>query len=168
MKPLLPVPSKKIYGYVRADCIAPQGGSTRPATIQSPIAARLFRTGAPRLGSTTFYRPSLRDETIKRFSLCGWNLHGNARIDLSNTFAPISEWTTMLAFLMPGLPELIIVGVFVLVPVAVVVTLVIALTRNRKPSESNPNLRPCLDCGQFVSLHATACPHCGCPLQAQQ
>ena len=32
-----------------------------------------------------------------------------------------------------------------------------------KPS---PNLRPCSDCGSLVSIHANACPHCGCPTAA--
>ena len=71
----------------------------------------------------------------------------------------------MLAFLSPM--ELIIIGVFVLVPVAVVVALVVALTCSRKASGTNPNLRPCPDCGRFVSLRAATCPQCGCPLQAQ-
>jgi hypothetical protein len=48
----------------------------------------------------------------------------------------------MLAFLMPGSMELIIIGVIVLVPVAVVVALVVAL-RSRKASDNNPNLKPC-------------------------
>jgi hypothetical protein len=28
------------------------------------------------------------------------------------------------------------------------------------------NLRPCSDCGGLVSIHANACPHCGCPTDA--
>jgi hypothetical protein len=68
----------------------------------------------------------------------------------------------MLAFLgFPGPVELMIIGVMLLVPVAIVV----ALTRSRKPLGNNPNLRPCPDCGRFVSLRATTCPQCGCPLQ---
>ena len=47
----------------------------------------------------------------------------------------------MLAFLMPGPTELIIIGVIALVPVAVVVALVVAL-RSRKASDNNPNLKP--------------------------
>lgn len=68
----------------------------------------------------------------------------------------------MLAFLgFPGPVELMIIGVMLLVPVAIVV----ALIRSRKPLGNNPNLRPCPDCGRFVSLRATTCPQCGCPLQ---
>ena len=74
----------------------------------------------------------------------------------------------MLAFFVPGAIEIIIIGVIVLVPIAVIVALVVVRTRSQKPSGSNPNLRPCPDCGRFVSLRATACPQCGCPLQAQQ
>lgn len=74
----------------------------------------------------------------------------------------------MLAFFAPGPIELIILAVIVLVPIAAVVALVIALTCSRKPLEDNPNLRPCPDCRQSVSLRATACPKCGCPLETQQ
>ena len=74
----------------------------------------------------------------------------------------------MLAYFLPGPIELIIIGVIVLVPVAIVVALVVALKLSRKPSGSNPNLKPCPDCGRFVSLRATTCPQCGCPLEAQQ
>ena len=61
--------------------------------------------------------------------------------------------------------ELIILGVVVFVPVAAVVALVVALYSSRKSLKDNPNLRPCPDCGQSVSLRATACPKCGCPLE---
>ncbi|TWU33236.1 hypothetical protein [Novipirellula artificiosorum] len=74
----------------------------------------------------------------------------------------------MLAFGAPGLMELIIIGVILLIPVAIVVALVVVLTRSRKASGNNPNLKPCPDCGRFVSLRATTCPQCGCPLQRQQ
>ncbi len=74
----------------------------------------------------------------------------------------------MLAFFMPGLMELIIIGVMLAVAVVVVVALVVALARSRKTSGTNPNLKPCPDCGRFVSLRATTCPQCGCPLQTQQ
>ncbi|TWT84749.1 hypothetical protein CA13_62290 [Planctomycetes bacterium CA13] len=74
----------------------------------------------------------------------------------------------MLAFGAPGLMELIIIGVILFIPVAVVVALVVVLTRSRKASGSNPNLKPCPDCGRFVSLRATTCPQCGCPLQREQ
>ena len=74
----------------------------------------------------------------------------------------------MLAFWTPGPLELIIIGIMGLVLSAVVVALVVALNRTREASGNNPNLKPCPDCGRFVSLRATTCPQCGCPLQTQQ
>lgn len=70
----------------------------------------------------------------------------------------------MLAFGMPGLIELIIIGIVVAVPVAIVISLVV-IQRGRKTSRTNPKLTPCPDCGRFVSLRAETCPQCGCPLQ---
>ena len=74
----------------------------------------------------------------------------------------------MPAFFVPGPFELIIIGVVVLVPIAVVAALVVALKPTHKPSGDDSSLQPCPDCGRFVSLRATTCPQCGCPLQAQQ
>ena len=74
----------------------------------------------------------------------------------------------MLAFWTPGSLEIIIVGIVGLVLSALVVALVVVLNPSRKASGSNPNLKPCPDCGRFVSLRATTCPQCGCPLQTQQ
>ncbi len=73
----------------------------------------------------------------------------------------------MLAFAVPGLIELIIISIVVAVPVAIVVVLIV--TRGaRRASGTNPKPTPCPDCGRFVSLRATTCPQCGCPLQKQQ
>jgi hypothetical protein len=50
---------------------------------------------------------------------------------------------------------------------AFVVGLVVLLATKR-PSASwtnNPNLRPCPDCNQFISVRAAACPHCGGPVK---
>jgi hypothetical protein len=74
----------------------------------------------------------------------------------------------MVAFFMPGPVEMIVIGVFVIIPIAVIVGLFVAVTMSRKGPGKNPNLTPCPDCGRFVSLRATACPQCGCPLQGQQ
>ncbi len=74
----------------------------------------------------------------------------------------------MLAFWTPGPLELVLVGVIGLVLSAVVVALVVVLNGSRNASGNNPNLKPCPDCGRFVSLRATTCPQCGCPLQTQQ
>ena len=74
----------------------------------------------------------------------------------------------MLAFWTPGPLELIIVGIMGLVLSAVVIALVVVLKGSRNASGNNPNLKPCPDCGRFVSLRATTCPQCGCPLQTEQ
>lgn len=52
--------------------ISPRPGATIALRrlIESPTTNRVAPS-APRLSSTTFYRSSLRDETIKRYSLCG-------------------------------------------------------------------------------------------------
>lgn len=34
----------------------------------------------------------------------------------------------------------------------------------KKTKTKNTNLVKCSDCGEFVSIHATTCPHCGCPI----
>jgi hypothetical protein len=66
-----------------------------------------------------------------------------------------------------GILELIIVlGVLGLAG-ALVVGLVL-LFATRRPSGlavNNPNLRPCPDCGQLISVRAAACPHCGGPVK---
>ena len=74
----------------------------------------------------------------------------------------------MVAFFMPGPMEMMVIAAIALIPIGVVVGLFVVVTMNRKPSGNNPNLTPCPDCGRFVSLRATACPQCGCPLQGQQ
>lgn len=72
----------------------------------------------------------------------------------------------MFALFMPGPLELIIIG-FIILVLAIVVVLVVVLTRGGKATGDNPNLKPCPDCGQSVSIHATACPKCGCPIQGK-
>ena len=67
--------------------------------------------------------------------------------------------------LMPGPWELAIIGLVCLVPLAGVVVLIVVLYRDLSSSDSNPNLEPCPDCGRSASIHATSCPHCGCPFE---
>lgn len=74
----------------------------------------------------------------------------------------------MLAFFGIGPVELIILALIVFVPVAIIIAMVVALTRRRNPLEYNSTLRPCPDCGRLVSPRATTCPQCGGPLQTQQ
>ena len=71
---------------------------------------------------------------------------------------------TAVAMMVPGILELIIIAVVLLVPVAIAVAIVLALTSRQRSDASNPNLRPCPDCRSYVSIHASSCPRCGCPL----
>ena len=71
----------------------------------------------------------------------------------------------MCAAFLPGPIGLIILCVIVVFAVAGMVLLVNAFSRGRDTSRSDPNLRPCPGCAELVSLRATACPQCGCPLQ---
>jgi len=63
-----------------------------------------------------------------------------------------------------GITEMLIVAIMGLLPVALVVGLLVALGVHRRSDASNPNLRPCPDCGNMVSIRAETCPKCGCPL----
>ena len=71
---------------------------------------------------------------------------------------------SVLGFFVPGPIELIIVAVVFLVPLAIAVAVVLALTSRSRADASNPNLTPCPDCHRYVSIHASSCPNCGCPL----
>ena len=73
----------------------------------------------------------------------------------------------MLGFFVPGAVELIIIGLVLALFVAFIVGVValfhtISSSRNSRPS--NPNLTPCPDCGHAVSVRASNCPQCGCPV----
>jgi hypothetical protein len=70
----------------------------------------------------------------------------------------------IVAVFVPGIQELIILGVVLAVPVAIAVAVVLALTSRSRADASNPNLTPCPDCHRYVSIHASSCPKCGCPL----
>jgi hypothetical protein len=83
------------------------------------------------------------------------------------TFSPLNKlrYIMRLAFLSPvGLIlGLMCMATFVAVVAAVVVLLVVKLTQ-RNAGPTNPNLRPCPDCGRMVSTSAQSCPGCGKPL----
>ncbi|MFV1968363.1 MAG: hypothetical protein ACC628_23300 [Pirellulaceae bacterium] len=70
-------------------------------------------------------------------------------------------------FGVPGPLEVLIVGllfiVVLVVPIAVLVTLLVANRRNRNAQTENPNLQPCPDCDRYISVRAASCPHCGAP-----
>jgi hypothetical protein len=56
---------------------------------------------------------------------------------------------------------LLMVALLLLSPVLVVAVILFVVSINRNRG-MNPNLRPCPDCNQPVSIHASSCPHCGC------
>ena len=70
----------------------------------------------------------------------------------------------MFAFLTPGS---LIVGLLCLGVVgggvAIAVLLIVRATQKNNDT-TNPNLRPCPDCGRTVSISAQSCPGCGRPL----
>ncbi len=39
---------------------------------------------------------------------------------------------------------------------------------SRGSQKDNPNLRPCPDCGRYISVRANACPQCGGPAKSLQ
>lgn len=62
---------------------------------------------------------------------------------------------------MPGILELTIVGVLVVGVVGVVLVVVLGTRRSGAAQSGNPNLRPCPDCGRYISVRASTCPQCG-------
>ena len=66
-----------------------------------------------------------------------------------------------------GILELIIIlGILAAGVVGVVLVVVLGTRRSGISREDNANLRPCPDCGQFISIRATTCPQCGGPVKA--
>ena len=65
---------------------------------------------------------------------------------------------------MPGIFELLVIGVVVIVPIVVAVSVVFATSRRNRLPEANA-LAPCPDCNHAVSIRAQTCPHCGAPLK---
>ena len=61
---------------------------------------------------------------------------------------------------------LIILGVLGVVVGGVVLAVVLGTQRSKTSSSGNPNLRPCPDCGRYISIRATTCPQCGAPVKA--
>lgn len=64
---------------------------------------------------------------------------------------------------------LVIAGLFIGVPVLIVL---LCVSSNRKKEgtgerdANNPNLTPCPDCRKYVSRLAANCPNCGRPLKS--
>ncbi len=67
----------------------------------------------------------------------------------------------------PGIFEMLIVGVLIGVPMLVAIVVLFTTLGRRNQVISNPNLKPCPDCHNAVSLRAQCCPHCGCPLKPE-
>jgi hypothetical protein len=66
-------------------------------------------------------------------------------------------------FGVPGILELLIIAAIVLLPILIIVVVVLVVTNSQHRDAKNPNLRPCPDCGNYVSVRAPSCPRCGCP-----
>jgi hypothetical protein len=61
-------------------------------------------------------------------------------------------------------PGALIVAIGVVVALIGLIAAVIAIARSpRSLQRDNPNLRPCRDCGCYISIRAATCPHCGGP-----
>ena len=72
----------------------------------------------------------------------------------------------MLALFVPGILELLIIAFMLGIPL-IVVFIVLAIQRRTGTDQSkNPNLRPCPDCGHYISLRANICPQCGGPVKS--
>ena len=75
-----------------------------------------------------------------------------------------------LEFFMPGLFEIATIAVILLMLASPIVEVVIVLgvvSRSQQGGGAiahDAKLHPCRDCGQAVSLLASACPNCGRPL----
>jgi hypothetical protein len=68
-----------------------------------------------------------------------------------------------------GFWELIILGLFCLLPMAAGVVVLVVLMQKKNPASSASTgvvLTPCPDCGRKLSPQATTCPQCGRPLAA--
>lgn len=72
---------------------------------------------------------------------------------------------SMLAFVfMPGIIELVIMLMCLVVFIGIVLLVVVLTTQK---ANRNPDLYPCPDCGRPVSVNAESCPQCGYPLKTE-
>lgn len=70
---------------------------------------------------------------------------------------------------MPGIAELIIIGLILVVLAAVVIAIVFSVVMlSRRRVGDDHNLKPCPDCARLLSLSAVTCPHCGRPIAEQK
>lgn len=66
-----------------------------------------------------------------------------------------------------GFFEILIISAVLLFPVFIVVVVLLIVRSQRSSIPPNPNLYPCPDCQNLVSLRATTCPKCGTPLESK-
>ena len=53
--------------------------------------------------------------------------------------------------------------------IVVIVAVSVSVTRQSGGSQKdNPSLRPCPDCGHYISVRANTCPQCGGPVKTTQ
>ena len=71
----------------------------------------------------------------------------------------------MLAVFAPGIFELLIIAFMLGIPLIAVFTVLATQRRKGTDHSKNPNLRPCPDCGHYVSLRANTCPQCSGPVK---
>ena len=71
----------------------------------------------------------------------------------------------MFALFVPGILELLIIACVLGIPILVMAVILVTNRQSRAQYTQNPNLRPCSDCGRYVSVRASTCPGCGGPLQ---
>jgi hypothetical protein len=73
----------------------------------------------------------------------------------------------MLGFFVPGAAEVIIIGLVLAVFVAIIagaVALFHAVSSRGTSRPASQNLMRCPDCDHLVSIHASNCPQCACPV----
>jgi hypothetical protein len=73
----------------------------------------------------------------------------------------------MLGFFVPGAAEVIIIALSLAVVIGFIaggVALFHTISSRGTSRPLNPNLMPCPDCGHAVSIKASKCPKCGCPI----
>jgi hypothetical protein len=60
---------------------------------------------------------------------------------------------------------LLLLGLLGVLVAGVVVVVVFVARQSGGRQADNPNLRPCPDCQQYISVRATVCPKCGGPVK---
>ena len=61
----------------------------------------------------------------------------------------------------------VLIAVFAIIGAFLAVVLFVARGSGGSQKD-NPNLRPCPDCGHYISVRANGCPQCGGPVKTLQ